>query len=154
MKILAFAALFALSLFAGSIAIENPFVKEVAPNMQNSAAFMTIKNSSDKNISLISANSDACKITELHTHGKKDGMMAMYRVDKIDVPAKGEALLKPMGYHVMLIGLTKPLKEGDNVVIDLKFSDGEIVKVTAPVKKLQGAMKPIVDNHQGNMSQQ
>jgi copper(I)-binding protein len=153
MRLFALATLSALSLFAGSITVEKPFVKEVAPNMQNSAAFMTIKNSSDKNISLISANSDVCKITELHTHGHQNGMMAMYRVDKIDVPAHGEALLKPMGYHVMLIGLTRPIKEGENVTIDLKFSDGEIVKVSAPVKKLQGAMKPIVDNHQGTTPQ-
>lgn len=134
-------------MMAGDIKVENPFVKEVAPNMKNSAAFMTIKNSGSKKVNLVSATNDASSITELHTHGKKEGMMVMYKVDKIEVPAKGEALLKPMGLHVMLIGLNKQLREGDNVNLELKFDNGESVKITAPVKKLSGHMKPHMDAH-------
>ncbi len=134
-------------LVAGDIKVENPFAKEVAPNMKNSAAFMTIKNTSDKKISLVTARNDSSAITELHTHGKKDGMMVMYKVEKIEIPAHGEALLKPMGLHVMLIGLNKQLKEGDTVNIELVFDNGESVKVAAPVKKLQGMMKPYMDMH-------
>ncbi len=134
-------------MMAGEIKIENPFVKEVAPNMKNSAAFMTIKNGGSKTVNLVSATNDASAITELHTHGKKDGMMVMYKVDKIEVPAKGEALLKPMGLHVMLIGLNKQIKEGDTVNLELKFDNGESVKIAAPVKKLSGHMKPYMDTH-------
>lgn len=147
LKLIVSIAASATLLLAGDITVENPFVKEVAPNMKNSAAFMTIKNSGDKKVSLVSATNDASSITELHTHGKKDGMMVMYKVEKIDVPAKGETLLKPMGLHVMLIGLNKKLKEGDTVNLELKFDNGEVVKVAAPVKKLDGAMKPYLDTH-------
>lgn len=137
----------AVALMAGDITVENPYAKEVAPNMKNSAAFMTIKNTSDKKISLVTARNDSSAITELHTHGKKDGMMVMYNVEKIEIPAHGEALLKPMGLHVMLIGLNKQLKEGDTVNLELVFDNGESVKVAAPVKKLQGMMKPYMDTH-------
>ena len=137
----------AVALMAGDITVENPYAKEVAPNMKNSAAFMTIKNTSDKKISLVTARNDSSAITELHTHGKKDGMMVMYKVEKIEIPAHGEALLKPMGLHVMLIGLNKQLKEGDTVNLELVFDNGESVKVVAPVKKLQGMMKPYMDTH-------
>ncbi len=137
----------AVLVLAGDIKVENQFVKEVAPNMKNSAAFMTIKNSGNKSVSLVSATNDASTITELHTHGKKDGMMVMYKVEKIEVPAHGEALLKPMGLHVMLIGLNKQIKEGDSVNLELKFDNGESVKVAAPVKKLAGQMKPYLDTH-------
>jgi len=134
-------------LLASDIKVENAFVKEIAPNMKNSAAFMSIKNNGDKKVSLVSAKSDISAITELHTHGKKDGMMVMYKVVNIEIPAKGEALLKPMGLHVMLIGLNKQIKEGDTVNLELTFDNGENVKVAAPVKKLQGAMKPYLDTH-------
>lgn len=137
----------AVALMAGDITVENPYAKEVAPNMKNSAAFMTIKNTSNKKISLVTARNDSSAITELHTHGKKDGMMVMYKVEKIEIPAHGEALLKPMGLHVMLIGLNKQLKEGDTVNLELVFDNGESVKVAAPVKKLQGMMKPYMDTH-------
>lgn len=135
------------ALMAANISVENPFVKEVAPNMKNSAAFMVIKNSGDKPVSLVSAKNDSSSITELHTHGKQNGMMVMYKVDKIEVPAKGEAQLKPMGLHVMLIGLSKELKEGQNINLELTFDNGESVKVVAPVKKLKGDMKPYMDSH-------
>lgn len=135
------------ALWAANVSVENPYVKEVAPNMKNSAAFMTIKNDSDKKITLVSATNDASSITELHTHLKKDGMMAMYKVKAIEIPAKGVAELKPMGLHVMLIGLNKQLKEGDTVNLELIFDNKETLKVSAPVKKFQGEMKPYVDTH-------
>ena len=137
-RAIAFLSVAAALIMAGEISVENAYVKEVAPNMKNSAAFMTIKNSSNKKVNLVSATNDASAITELHTHGKKDGMMVMYKVDKIEVPAHGEALLKPMVLHVMLISLNKELKEGGSVNLDLKFDNGESVKVVAPVKKLGG----------------
>lgn len=146
-RAIAFLSVAAALIMAGEISVENAYVKEVAPNMKNSAAFMTIKNGGDKKVNLVSATNDASAITELHTHGKKDGMMVMYKVDKIEVPAHGEALLRPMGLHVMLIGLNKELKEGGNVNLDLKFDNGESVKVAAPVKKLGGQMKPYMDTH-------
>lgn len=137
MKILSLIAFTALTLFAADITIENPYAKEVAPSMKNSAAFMKIKNSSDKPIFLLSATSSVSKITELHTHEMKDGMMSMHQVEKIEIPAKGEVALRPMGYHIMLIDLNKNIKDGENINIDLKFSDGENIKVTTPVKKFR-----------------
>jgi periplasmic copper chaperone A len=127
--------------FAGDITVENQFVKEVGAEMPNSAAFMTINNNGAKAVSLINARSSASKIVELHTHSHKNGMMAMYRVEKIEIPAGGKAELKPMGFHIMLIGLGKPIKEGESVEVELVFDNGESVKVSAPVRKL-GAMKP------------
>lgn len=137
MKILALASFAIATLFAADITIENPYAKEVAPSMKNSAAFMKIKNSSDKPIYLLSATSDVSKITELHTHEMKNGMMSMHQVEKIEVPAKGEVALKPMGYHIMLIDLNKSIKDGESINLDLKFSDGENIKVVTPVKKFR-----------------
>jgi periplasmic copper chaperone A len=133
--------------FAGDITVENPFVKEVAAQMPNSAAFMTVNNKGAKAVSLINARSAASKIVEFHTHTHKDGMMTMYRVEKIEIPAGGKVELKPMGFHVMLIDLNKPIKEGESVEMELVFDNGESVKVSAPVKKL-GSMKSNVGmNH-------
>jgi len=43
--------------------------------------------------------------------------------------------LKPGGYHVMLIGLTRDLKEGEEVVIKLTTRSGKTIEVKAPVRK-------------------
>ncbi len=96
---------------------------------------MVVKNTSDKDIQIVKADSPVAKITELHNHINDNGVMRMRQVKEIALPAKGEAVLKPGGYHVMLIDMKAPLKEGDKVAITLKFSDGGTKTIEAPVKK-------------------
>jgi copper(I)-binding protein len=62
------------------------------------------------------------------------GVMTMKRVDAIPVPAGGEVTLKPGSYHVMLIGLKKPLKTGDAVELHLRFEKAGKLDVSAPVQ--------------------
>lgn len=129
------------TLFASSLSVNNAYVRATPPGLPNSAAFLSITNSSDKDISLLTASSDASKVAELHTHDMKDGIMTMYQVPKIDIKANSTTTLKPGGFHVMLLGLkTRPLKEDMNVEIVLNFSNGQHIKVFAPVKKVMSGM--------------
>jgi copper(I)-binding protein len=63
------------------------------------------------------------------------GMMSMKPVDAIPVPAGETVDLKPGGYHVMLIGLTKDLKAGDTLDVTLTFEPGGTVDATAEVRE-------------------
>ncbi len=133
-------------LFASSLKVEDAYVRATPPNLPNSAAFMKIVNSSDEDISLVSAKSDASNIVELHTHDMKNGVMKMYQVKEIEVKANSTTVLKPGGFHVMLIDLkTRPLKENMNVEVVLTFSNGQNIKVFAPVKKVMAGM--MMKNH-------
>lgn len=124
-----------------SISVESPYVREVPPGVITSASFLTLKNSSDKEVALIKASSDIAKNVELHLHIHKDGMMEMRQVDKITIPANGVTELKPSGYHIMLIDLTRKIKSGDLVNISLEFNDGSKQTIKAEVKKvMQGMM--------------
>lgn len=134
------------TLFASSIKVENAYVRATPPNLPNSAAFMSVENDLDEDISILEATSDVSKVAELHTHQMKDGVMKMYQVPKIDVPAKGKTALKPGGFHIMLIGLNHPLKAGENVTLTLKFSNGETQTIVAPIKSVMDGMM-----HHGNM---
>ena len=104
---------------------------------QMTGAFMEIKNkgAADK---LISASSDAAKVTELHASDTSNGVMTMRRVDAMDIPADGELKLKPGGYHVMLIGLNRPLVAGEKLPIKLKFEKAGEVTVDAKIKDKGG----------------
>jgi periplasmic copper chaperone A len=142
MKKIVSLVLFATSiLFASNIEVKDAYVRATPPGLPNSAAFMTIKNAGDKNIAVLKASSDVSKVVELHTHSMKDGVMKMHPVPKIDVAAKSETVLKPGGFHVMFIGLKKPLKVGENVTFTLEFSNGETQTITAPVKTVMGGMQ-------------
>ncbi len=119
---------------ADSIAVADPYVRQAPPGAQASAAFMVLRNQTDKDAKVIKADTSASKITQLHTHLNENGVMKMRQVASIDIKAHGETALQPGGLHVMMIDLKGPLKEGDKVAITLGFEDGSSKTIEAPVR--------------------
>ena len=100
------------------------------------AAFMTIKNTGRGADRLINASSDVADAVEIHLSEMKDDVMTMRQVDGVDVPAGGEAVLKPGSYHVMLIGLRRELAVGEKVNFTLTFEKAGQMSVEAEVRAL------------------
>jgi len=74
---------------------------------------------------------------ELHNHiHNKDGMK-MERVDQVTIPASGSVEFKPMGYHVMLIGVKKDFAKTKKVKLKLVFSDGTTKSIEAVKKSFE-----------------
>ncbi len=135
---------------AESVSANEPFVRMVPPGMTVSGAFMVLKNADSKDHKLVKAESPVAQAVELHTHTNEGGVMKMRPIKDIEIKTKGEAVLKPGGLHVMLIGLKQELKEGDSVAITLTFEDGSSKKVEAPVRKIQTEMKmEMKHDHEG-----
>lgn len=128
------------AVFGADIEIERAYARASIPNVPNSAAFFVIKNNSDKDIAITSANSDIAEKNELHTHIKENKMMKMMKIEKLVVPAKSSLELKSGGDHVMLMGLKKELKVGDEINLELSFSDGDKKSIKVPVKDLASTM--------------
>jgi copper(I)-binding protein len=139
-KLLTIALFSASTLLASNIEITDAYVRATPPGLPNSAAFMTIKNTTSKNRAVVKASSTIAKAVELHTHDMKNGVMKMYQVPQIVVPKKETVSLKPGGYHVMFIGLKHPLKSGENVTFTLEFANGETKTITAPIKTVMSGM--------------
>jgi periplasmic copper chaperone A len=131
---------------ADQITVADPYVRLAPPGAKATGAFMVIKNASDKDLQVVKAESSVANATELHNHINDNGVMRMRQVKEIALPAKGEAVLQPGGYHVMLIDMKTPLKEGDKVAITLGFSDGGSKTVEAPVVKPMGGGMPMMDH--------
>lgn len=124
------------AVFGANVEIDGAYARASIPNVPNSAAFFVIKNNSDKDIAITSANSDIAEKNELHTHIKENQMLKMIKIEKLVVPAKSSLELKSGGDHVMLIGLKKELKAGDEISLELSFSDGDKKSIKVPVKDL------------------
>ncbi len=123
---------------AGDIEVSNSFVKITPPNMKQTAIFMDIKNNSDKEISLIDANTSLSSVTELHTHIKDGEMMKMIKVSDIKIPAHGEANLKSGGLHIMVFDLNSSVDENTTANVWLKFDNNETMLIeNIPSKKVQ-----------------
>jgi copper(I)-binding protein len=105
------------------------------PGAKAGAAFMTIDNHAGADDRLVGAASDAAMKVELHTH-KTDanGVMQMLPVEGgIVIPANGSAVLQRGGDHVMFMGLTSAIANGDHVTLMLTFEKAGDITLTVPV---------------------
>ena len=129
-------SLVSLSVLAEPLIIEAAQVRAVPPGSQASAAFMTLRNPGEQDVVLVEASSPAADVMELHNHEDVNGVMQMRQVAQITVPAGGSVELAPGGLHLMLIGLTAPLEEGEPVEIEFGFEGGQTQQLSAPVKRI------------------
>ena len=120
-----------------SIQIEQPWARATPGGATSGAVYMTIDNKSNAADRLTGAASDAAKASQIHEMKVAGGVMKMREIaGGLAIPANGAVALKPGGYHVMLIGLKKPLKAGETVQLTLTFEKAGKVAVSAPVKAL------------------
>lgn len=118
------------------ISVEQGYVRGLPPGQPNTAAFMRLVNQSDESITIDRAVSASAKLAEFHSHRHNDGLMRMVKEDSIIIPAGGEFVLKPGEYHLMLMDLVKPLREGDEVALTLYTTDGEAISMQLPVRSV------------------
>ncbi|MEB8385827.1 copper chaperone PCu(A)C [Rhodobacteraceae bacterium KMM 6894] len=113
---------FATPVFAADLMVHDAYARSASPAAKTGAAFMQIMNhgADDR---LISVASPAAKLVQLHTHEQDvNGVMSMIHVKEGFALPAGETLTMARGgKHVMLMGLTAPLEQGDIVPITLTF---------------------------------
>ncbi len=147
----ALAAMAAVEARAADIMVSDAWARASAGMAKAGAAYMTVHNKGGAD-RLVGATADVGMKAELHTHIHDGGVMKMRRVEAVDIPADGMAVLEPGGDHVMFMGLKAPLKEGAMFPLTLTFEKAGDVTVQVHVGSAgaMGAMgKPM--NHSGHM---
>lgn len=134
-----------------SITIEDAWVKSAEEGM--SAAFGTLTNTGTDDVTVVSAETAASSMVELHeTVENEAGEMVMREIEGgFVIPAGGTLLLEPGASHIMLMDLAAPLQAGAEVTVTLTFSDDSTYEFTAPVKDYSGANENYEDGdeHEG-----
>jgi len=134
---------------AGSLEIDHPWARPTIGSSKNAAAYMTLSNSGDSADTLLAVKSDAADHVTLHESRMDGEIMRMVPVKGgIEVPPHGTVELKPLGLHVMLMGLGKPLKEGEKFPMTLVFAKQGDVKVEVKIEKSPAAKKSDQDMHE------
>jgi len=117
---------------AAPIAVQNAWARASAGANGTSAAYLTVVDHGPAD-RLLSASTPVASKVELH-ETKMDGtVMRMLPVAGIDVAPGKPAELKPGGLHIMLMGLTQPLRAGESFPLTLTFAHAPPVTVTVPV---------------------
>jgi copper(I)-binding protein len=118
--------------------VENPWVREPVPGMDMLAGYLVLNNPSGAELTLTRAGSPDFGAVEFHNSFLEDGMMRMRREENLVIPAGGSIEFVPGARHLMLISPKRALAGGDQVTIELKFSDGSELHFTAPVRSGDG----------------
>jgi copper(I)-binding protein len=93
----------------GQLEIQAPWARATPGQAQNGAAYLTIVSPTTDR--LTAASSPVAKKVELHTMSMEGGVMRMRPLAAMDIPAGQTVTLSPGGTHIMLLGLTRPLRE-------------------------------------------
>ncbi|WP_157087432.1 copper chaperone PCu(A)C [Piscicoccus intestinalis] len=110
--------------------------------MPMTAVFATVRNTSNNDISLVSASTNASSRAELHSTVMQNGQPVMQRTDKLTIPAGGTLLLQPGGDHVMVLDLANPVQPGAVVHVTLNTEQGQSISFDAVAKQFTGAQEP------------
>lgn len=109
----------------GDLSVEHPYsVPSLGENKTGAVYFKAIKNTGKEVDQLIGARTAVSDTVELHQMTLDNDIMKMRALSAIELPAASEVHFRhgqTSGYHLMLINLKKPLKEGDRFPIMLKF---------------------------------
>lgn len=126
-------------LLAGDIEIIDPYARASRPGAPTGAIFMSIQNAGTIADRLVAAKSPAAAVVQIHTHIEESGIMKMREVEAgIPVPAGGTHTLSRGGDHVMLMGVTQDLVDGETVPLTLVFEIAGEVVIAVPVDNARG----------------
>ncbi|MBX3174248.1 MAG: copper chaperone PCu(A)C [Gemmatimonadaceae bacterium] len=101
----------------------------------NAAVYFTLGNAGSVADTLKGVASEAAELTQMHISMQHNRTMHMSEVTALPVPADDSVQFKPLGAHVMLTRLRRPLVAGDTVVTTLTFVSGQTVQVRAGVRR-------------------
>ncbi|MEK9672434.1 MAG: copper chaperone PCu(A)C [Rhodospirillaceae bacterium] len=117
----------------GPLDITGAWARATPGPVPNGAAYLTINNHRDATDRLLSAATPRAKRAEIHEHVMEGDIARMRRVDGLALGGHTHTAFKPGGYHVMLMGLNSPLKEGESFPLTLTFKNRGAVTVEVKV---------------------
>jgi copper(I)-binding protein len=122
---------------AGSLEISDPWSRATPKGSSVAAGYMTIKNSGSTPDRLISGSSDVAPKFEVHEMKMEDGIAKMRPVKGGLEIKPGETVeLKPGSFHIMFVGVKKPLSAGEQFKATLVFEKAGSVNVDYDVRAM------------------
>ena len=119
------------------VTVKDAWVRATVPGQQATGMFGSFTATQDSK--LVGGSSPAAETVEVHEMKMEGDVMKMRAIASLPLPAGQAVSLKPGSYHVMLMGLKKPLPEGSTVPVKLVIEDAQkkqtTVDVKVPVKK-------------------
>ncbi len=119
---------------AGDLTVTGAWARSTAPGVGMGAIYLVIDNGSARSDRLLKLGTPVASKAEVHRTEVLDGIVRMREVAVLHVAAGERIEFRPGAHHVMLMGLRKPLVEGQVFDLELVFEVSGPRKVRVVVK--------------------
>ena len=124
--------------------IDHPWLRIAGEQSITAAGYFELTNKLNEPIILIGAKADFAKIIEIHEMKIKNGVAKMRPINEGLTMEKSKTVeFKPMGLHLMFMGINQTLKKGEMIEVELIFENLPSVIVKFKVDM----MKQSKDHH-------
>jgi copper(I)-binding protein len=128
--VLAASPTFAHEYTIGSLKIGHPWARATPKGASVGGGYMTITNNGSAPDRLIGGATGVAKSMQVHEMKMDNGIMKMRELASgLEIKPGQTVKLDPAGYHIMFVGLNKPLEKGQHVDATLEFAKAGKVKV-------------------------
>ena len=125
---------------AGDLVISQAWARATPGGAKVGGGYLTIENKGTAPDKLIGGSTDAAAKLEVHQMSMANGVMKMHPVEGGLAIEPGKTVkLAPGGYHLMMIDLKQPFKQGETVPVTLQFEKAGKVAVSLNVQGIGGA---------------
>ncbi|MBZ8142690.1 copper-binding protein [Rubrivivax gelatinosus] len=122
---------------AGELAIDHPYATPTPPGLKTGAVyFRGITNRGRQADRLLGASTPRAERVEIHLSTMEGNVMRMRAIEALELPAGAGVRLRhgEAGAHLMLFGLSAPLRDGERFPLTLRFEHAGTVEVTVWVQ--------------------
>jgi copper(I)-binding protein len=134
---------------AGDLVITQAWSRATPGGAKIGGGYLTIENRGSAPDRLIGGSADVADKIQIHAMAMNNGVMTMRPLDNGLTIEPGKTVkLAPGGYHLMMLDLKSPLKQGDKLPVTLEFEKAGKVKLSLDVQGV-GAQAPAGAGHAG-----
>lgn len=124
------------------VVVSGAYTAAPRPGVPNLAVYIDrVQNHGQQDDQLLSASTGIARATEMHEMKVENDMMRMRQVSAIDIPAGASVDMNKgasSGYHLMVLGVSRPLKAGENFTLTLNFRHAGSQDVQVQVQDVAG----------------
>jgi len=132
--VLALLLLAAGNALAGQLTVKSAWARATPPAVSVGVVYFQLENGSAKSDRLLKLSTPVAASASVHRTEVIEGIAQMREVAVLHVASGEKIEFAPGGYHVMLMGLKKPLVAGQKFELELLFEVAGLRKVTVTVR--------------------
>ena len=129
------------------IGVQNAWARATAAGAKAAVIFLTITGTGTPD-RLVGAATPVAAVAEVHETINDNGVMRMRPIPALPLQPGQPVVLKPGGYHIMLMGLKQQLRDGETFPVTLNFEKAGSITTTVHVARA-GAMGPEMSSAPG-----